>query len=63
MEIKIQPKNSKSLLNMSIDYDLPQKNAWLGRLFGDVYAKWCVKQMIKDVKDHFTLKTSLLYWK
>lgn len=59
MEIKIQPKNSKSLLNISIDYDLPQKNAWLGRLFGDVYARWCVKQMINGVKDHFTLKTKI----
>jgi len=59
MEIKIQPKNSKSLLNISIDYNLPQKNVWLGRLFGDVYARWCVKQMINGVKDHFTTKTNI----
>jgi len=28
-------------------------NVWLGQLFSGVYAKWCVQQMIKGVRNHF----------
>jgi len=55
MHIEIEPQDGHSLLCVSIDYDLPIKNVWLGRLFGEVYAKWCVRQMIKGARDHFAI--------
>lgn len=38
-----------------IDYNLPKswKTLWLGLLFGGVYSKWCVNQIISGVRDHF----------
>ena len=56
MSISIKPQNNQSLLNISIDYDLPKTNVWFGRLFSGIYARWCVKQMISGVHDYFTLK-------
>lgn len=53
MSIEVEPQNRRSLLRVSIDYDMPFKNAWLGRLFGNAYAKWCVGQMINGAQDHF----------
>jgi len=53
MGIEVGPQDSNSLLRVYIDYDLPLTNAWLGRLFSGSYAKWCVRQMIKDTSDHF----------
>ncbi len=51
--IEITPRNGISDLRVFIDYDLPESNAWLGRLFGRMYAKWCVRQMLYGVRDHF----------
>lgn len=55
MEVEIKPGKSNSKLKISIDYELPKSNQtrWLGYLFGDIYAKWCVRQMINGVKGHF----------
>lgn len=53
MNIKVEPRGGHSLFRVSIDYDLPSTNAWLGLLFGGTYAKWCVRQMIKGVREHF----------
>jgi len=53
MGIEVKPQYGNSLLRVYIDYDLPHPNAWLGRLFGGGYAKWCVQQMIKSAGDHF----------
>lgn len=53
MSINVEPKDDRTLLRVSIDYALPDKNAWLGRLFGGVYAKWCVQLMIKGTRDYF----------
>lgn len=50
IKIEIEPKDNKSLLRVSIDYEMPDKNVWLGKLFGGIYAKWCVGQMIEGVK-------------
>lgn len=54
MRVEIEPQNNGSLLHVSIDYNLPTRNAWLGKLFGGYYAKWCVQQMIKDACSYFT---------
>ncbi len=56
MSIKVEPQDGRSLFRVSIDYDLPSANAWLGRLFGRTYAKWCVRQMIKTAREHFEKK-------
>lgn len=51
----IEPDKSNSKLTVFIDYNLPKsaKTYWLGILFGNIYAKWCVKQMVNGVKEHF----------
>ena len=53
-EIKSQEEGSH--FKVYIDYDLPQslRTRLLGLLFGGMYAKWCVQQMLKRVRDHFT---------
>jgi hypothetical protein len=41
---------------MSIsDYDLPQQGIgrWLGKLFGNAYARWCTKRMASDAAAAF----------
>lgn len=53
MKVEIKPKDNGSLLTVSIDYELPKTNLWLGSLFGGFYAKWCVKQMIKGPQNYF----------
>ena len=54
MGFEITPQNEHSSLRVFIDYDLPTASAWLGRLFGEFYAKWCVNQMANGVRNHFT---------
>jgi hypothetical protein len=54
MAVNISSKDNGSLLTVSIDYDLPASNKWLGILFGKYYAKWCVSMMIGGVKNYFS---------
>ena len=53
MGIEIKPQDNSSLLKVFIDYEMPQTNVWLGKLFGKVFAKWCVNQMIQGAYEHF----------
>lgn len=53
MSVDVKPESNGSRLVVGIDYDQPKKRAWLGRLFGDMYARWCVRQMKGDVRSHF----------
>jgi len=53
MGFDVNPNANGSMLRVSIDYDLPPKNAWLGRLFGKLYARWCVRQMTGEASHHF----------
>ena len=53
MGIEITPHGADSLMRVFIDYELPAKHVWLGRLFGAMYAKWCVAQMIGGAQDQF----------
>lgn len=55
MAIEIIPHDGGSLLRVSIDYALPTAHAWIGRMFGGAYAKWCVRQMIRGASDHFKI--------
>jgi len=52
---EIRPAASQSLVRIFIDYALPQSGLArvLGRLFGGWYAKWCTRQMLRDVTMHF----------
>lgn len=52
---QIKPEENNSRLSVYIDYDLPKSGGTrlLGYLFGGMYAKWCVKQMINGVKEYF----------
>ena len=53
MKVEIEPRKGGSLLSGIIDYDLPETNVWLGKLFSGIYAKWCIQQMLKDAYNHF----------
>ena len=55
--IEIKPQDTRSLLRVYIDYDLPVTNVWLGQLFSGFYAKWCVRQMIRGASDYFALSS------
>ena len=54
MKVKIKPQKNTSLMLVSIDYELPKTNIWLGKLFSGRYAKWCVQQMLKGTSNYFT---------
>jgi len=54
--VEITPHNGTSDLRVFIDYNLPDRNAWLGYLFGKAYAKWCVRQMLYGVRNYFNLR-------
>ena len=56
MGFEIKPQRDHSSFRVFIDYDLPLVNAWLGRLFGGFYARWCVTQMINGARNHFLPK-------
>lgn len=58
MKVEIKPEENRSLFVVSIEYNLPDRNVWLGWLFGGFYAKWCVKQMIKGVSEYFSQKSN-----
>lgn len=55
MGFDIGPEGNGSRLRVFIDYELPEKGAsrWLGRLFGDLYARWCTRQLVNDATRHF----------
>jgi hypothetical protein len=57
MGIEIKPMSDLSSMRVYIDYDLPTKNTWLGKLFSAWYAKWCVQQMIQGALDVFGSST------
>ncbi len=52
MTVGATPQEGRTLLRVRIEYDLPTSNAWLGRLFGGMYATWCVQRMLKDARAH-----------
>jgi len=52
---RLEGAENKTKITVYIDYDLPVGlfNRVLGILFGGVYAKWCVKQMLASIVQHF----------
>jgi hypothetical protein len=56
MGVQITPENGASRLRVFIDYDLPTGwSYWLGFLFGGLYAKWCVHQMLEGTSENFRM--------
>lgn len=55
---EITQEGEVSNLKVFIDYNLPisQRTKLLGKLFGGMYAKWCVGQMTEGVSSHFGSK-------
>ncbi|KKT58668.1 MAG: hypothetical protein UX91_C0006G0205 [Candidatus Amesbacteria bacterium GW2011_GWB1_47_19] len=53
MKVNLLPQSQKTLLRVAIDYSLPEKNPWPGKIFGGLYASWCVRQMIRDTGRFF----------
>lgn len=53
MGFDVRPANGETALRVSIDYALPPRHAWIGRVFGKTYARWCVRQISRDVAEHF----------
>ena len=56
MGYEITPKGKASQLRVFIDYALPDGgpfSRWLGRLFGNFYARWCTQRMADDASKHF----------
>lgn len=48
---------NKSVFKVFIDYNLPSNGLKiLGVIFGGIYAKWCVRQMIGSVAEQFNSK-------
>lgn len=52
---EITPRGQESDFRVYIDYDLPKslKTRLVGRMFGGMYAKWCVGQMANGTREHF----------
>ena len=55
MGVHVTPAEGGSQLRVFIDYDLPTAwlAYWLGWVFGPVYARWCVSQMLSGAAAHF----------
>ncbi len=55
---EIEPKDNGSNFKVYIDYYLPESPGTriLGYLFGGMYARWCVQQMIKGASNQFRAK-------
>ena len=55
MGFEIIAENEGSRLKVFIDYELPATLSmrWLGYLFGGMYTKWCVRQMLQSARQRF----------
>lgn len=55
MGFELAPATGGSTLRVFIDYDLPRGRfgRLLGRMLGAVYARWCVRMMLRDAAKQF----------
>ena len=60
MGVQITPERGGSRLRVFIDYQLPDGPVthWLGWLFGRLYARWCVEQMLTGVAKQLVPRTA-----
>jgi hypothetical protein len=53
MSARIEQRNDLSDVTIDIDYALPASRLW--RSFGPIYARWCVRQMARDLVCRFAV--------
>ena len=53
MGFTLKPAGPVCEARIFIHYELPRRNAWLGALFANIYAKWCVSMMLGDARARF----------
>ena len=55
MSVTVEPCPSGTSITVAIDYGLPREGVQrlLGRIFGERYARWCVRQMAHDLVVRF----------
>lgn len=55
MTVSIDARGDRAHVMIAIDYALPANapTRWLGTLFGPLYARWCVRQMVQDLVHQF----------
>jgi hypothetical protein len=55
MSVSIDAHGDHSHVTIAIDYALPTRAParWIGMFFGPVYARWCVRQMVRDLLHQF----------
>lgn len=55
MGFEASPQGQGTRLRVFIDYTLPEQrpSRWLSYFLADYYAKWCTRQMAKDLASHF----------
>ena len=53
MTVKTEDFQGKSKVTGSINWQLPDRNKWLGYMFGGLYARWCIGMMLKSVRERF----------
>ena len=61
MRITIDRRGDHVHVVIAIDYALPANAParWLGMLFGPMYARWCVRQMARDLVHQFGTSTRI----
>ena len=59
MGFEITPQGDSSQLRVFIDYAFPDAwpARWLGRVLGNVYARWCTQRMANDAAKYFREST------
>jgi hypothetical protein len=55
MAVDVSRESDVCRVTIAIDYSLPARgpSRWLGRLLGPTYARWCVAQMLMDLRREF----------
>lgn len=55
MRVTIADRGRESRVTVGIDYALSPRwpDRWLGRMLGAAYARWCVRQMVRDLQRTF----------
>jgi hypothetical protein len=54
MGFELAPAAAGCTATITIDYALPARGVarWLGRVLAGAYARWCVRQMLRDAQRH-----------
>jgi polyketide cyclase/dehydrase/lipid transport protein len=50
---QLSREGERTRARIFIDYALPERGRWLGKLFAGSYARWCIRRMAGDAERHF----------